>query len=56
MVRSTVVAPEFQPKPDGCLRLERCFGAAPTVLVPFAKALHRNLAAAPVVRVRSAGR
>jgi len=41
-----------------CLRLERCFGAAPapTVLVPFAEALHRNLAAMPVVRVRSAGR
>jgi len=49
---------EIPLKPDGCLRLERCFGAgsAPTVLVPFAEALHRNLAAAPVVRVRSAGR
>jgi UDP-GlcNAc:undecaprenyl-phosphate GlcNAc-1-phosphate transferase len=49
---------EIPLKPDGYLRLERCFGAgsAPTVLVPFAEALHRNLAAAPVVRVRSAGR
>ena len=49
---------EIPLKPDGYLRLERCFGAAPapTVLVPFAEALHRNLAAAPAARVRSAGR
>ena len=57
MVRSTVVVPEFQLKPDGCLRLERCFGAAPapTALVPFAGALYKGLthdsaAAEPLAR------